>query len=82
VPRSCSPQTRRWQIEHGDPPARPGYVTTAIGVSHCGAGCTLGDIITEFSVFGLGATVADVGSDQPEDHRQAHKDKCWLVTAP
>jgi hypothetical protein len=27
-------------------------------VSHCGAGCTLGDIIAEFAVFGLGATVA------------------------
>ncbi len=30
----------------------------AVGVSHCGAGCTLGDIIAEFTIFGLGITVA------------------------
>src|SRR5437588_7772697 len=42
------PQTRRWQAQHGDPPNKPGYATTAIGVSHCGAGCTLGDIVAEF----------------------------------
>jgi hypothetical protein len=28
------------------------------GVSHCGAGCTLGDIIAEFTVFFLALTVA------------------------
>jgi hypothetical protein len=27
-------------------------------VSHCGVGCTLGDIIAEFAVFGLGASIA------------------------
>lgn len=27
-------------------------------MSHCGAGCTLGDIIAEFAVFGLGASIA------------------------
>lgn len=52
------PQTMRWQNAHGDPPGKPGYAVTATGVSHCGAGCTLGDIIAEFAVFGLGATVA------------------------
>jgi hypothetical protein len=31
----------------------PQWVTTAIGVSHCGAGCTLGDIIAEFVIFAL-----------------------------
>jgi hypothetical protein len=29
---------------------------TALSGSHCGAGCTLADIVTEFTVFGLGAT--------------------------
>jgi hypothetical protein len=29
-----------------------------VGVSHCGAGCTLGDVLAEFAVFGLGATIA------------------------
>ncbi|HUN37264.1 MAG TPA: DUF4396 domain-containing protein [Trebonia sp.] len=47
-----------WRREDGDPPAKPGYAVTVTGVSHCGAGCTLGDIIAEFGVFGLGATVA------------------------
>src|SRR4030088_1409128 len=37
----------RWLDEQGlsSPPDHPKWVTTAIGVSHCGAGCTLGDII-------------------------------------
>jgi hypothetical protein len=52
------PATARWQREHGDPPGKPGWAVTATGVSHCGAGCTLGDVIAEFAVFGLGASVA------------------------
>jgi Domain of unknown function (DUF4396) len=52
------PETARWQQAHGDPPEKPGYAVTATGVSHCGAGCTLGDIIAEWAVFGQGATVA------------------------
>lgn len=52
------PESTRWQEEHGDPPGKPGYAATATGVPHCGADCTLGDIIAEFAVFGLGATVA------------------------
>ena len=53
------PMSTRWQEErHRKPPGRPAWVGTALGVSHCGAGCTLGDIIAEFAVFGLGATVA------------------------
>lgn len=51
------PAAHRWQATHGDPPDKPRYATTAVGVSHCGAGCTLGDIIAEFAVFGLGATI-------------------------
>src|SRR5487761_486029 len=52
------PETMRWQKEHGDQPAKPGYAVTATGVSHYGAGRTLGNVIAEFPVFGLGATVA------------------------
>jgi hypothetical protein len=52
------PVSRRWGREHGDPPPKPGYAVTATGVAHCGAGCTLADIIAEFAVFGLGASVA------------------------
>jgi hypothetical protein len=54
------PQTTRWLTEHGrdEPPDKPNWATIAIGVSHCGAGCTLGDIVAEFAVFGLAATIA------------------------
>lgn len=38
--------------------ARPWWVTMAIEVSHCGAGCTLGDVISEFAIFALGVTIA------------------------
>ena len=40
---------------------RPGYgepVSAAIGVSHCGAGCTLGDIIGAWVVFAAGWAIA------------------------
>jgi hypothetical protein len=35
----------------------PTWRQTAVSDSHCGAGCTLGDIIAEFSIFGLGLTL-------------------------
>lgn len=52
--------SRKWLTGQGrvDPPDQPGWATTAVGVSHCGAGCTLGDIIAEFAVFGLGVVIA------------------------
>jgi hypothetical protein len=40
--------------------ARPWWVTMAIEVSHCGSGCTLGDVISEFAIFGLGLAIAGV----------------------
>ncbi|WP_231996859.1 DUF4396 domain-containing protein [Mycobacterium scrofulaceum] len=48
--------SHRWLREHwlDQPPDKPNWATTAIGVSHCGAGCTLGDIIAEFAAFALG----------------------------
>ncbi len=39
---------------------RPRWVTMAIEVSHCGAGCSLGDVISEFAIFALGLAVAGV----------------------
>jgi len=30
----------------------------AMEVSHCGSGCVLGDVISEFSIFGVALTVA------------------------
>jgi hypothetical protein len=52
------PATHRWHAENGDPRAEPGYASTAVGVSHCGAGCTLGDIVAELIVFAIGGTIA------------------------
>ena len=54
------PKTHRWLTEHDreQPPDKPGWAATALGVSHCGAGCTLGDIIAEFVVFSLALTIA------------------------
>jgi hypothetical protein len=37
---------------------RPWWATMAIEVSHCGAGCTLGDLIAEWVIFGLALTIA------------------------
>jgi hypothetical protein len=37
---------------------RPQWVTMATEVSHCGAGCTLGDVISEFLIFALALTIA------------------------
>jgi len=33
-------------------------ISTAVGVSHCGAGCTLGDIIGEWLVLVVGVKIA------------------------
>ena len=41
-----------------DRPARPWWVMMAIEVSHCGAGCVLGDVISEFAVFWLSLAIA------------------------
>jgi hypothetical protein len=39
-------------------PARPGWATIAIEVSHCGSGCSLGDLIAEWTIFALALSVA------------------------
>ncbi|MBB1159844.1 MULTISPECIES: DUF4396 domain-containing protein [Amycolatopsis] len=50
------PKSSRWQREHGrEPDEAPRWAGPALGTSHCGAGCTLGDIAAEFAVFLLGA---------------------------
>ena len=54
------PMSPRWREEQGldEPPGKPHSATVGIGVSHCGAGCTLGDIIAATAIFGLGITIA------------------------
>ena len=39
-------------------PDKPRLVTMAIEVSHCGSGCTLGDLIAEWTIYALALTVA------------------------
>jgi hypothetical protein len=53
------PKSARWQREHGlhSAPQQPEWASVGVGVSHCGAGCTLGDVIGEFAIFGLGVTI-------------------------
>jgi Domain of unknown function (DUF4396) len=34
------------------------WKTVFVGVTHCGAGCTLGDLIAEWTIFWLGLTLA------------------------
>jgi hypothetical protein len=69
------PKTHRWMVQHSrdEPPDKPDWATTAVGVSHCGAGCTLGDIVAEFAVFGIGATIAGeaVFVEMPADYLAA-----------
>jgi hypothetical protein len=54
------PASIGWSDEHpsGAPRAQPTWAGVATDVSHCGAGCTLGDLIAEWCVFGIGATIA------------------------
>jgi hypothetical protein len=54
------PASTRWQREHDEngPPRKPSWASTAVGVSHCGAGCTLGDIVAATTVFLLGLEIA------------------------
>jgi len=44
----------------GQQDRRPGWVAMAIEVSHCGSGCTLGDIIAELIIFWAALTIAGV----------------------
>ncbi|MBR7830907.1 DUF4396 domain-containing protein [Actinospica sp. MGRD01-02] len=54
--RTAKPEIRA----HGMPDSEklPRWNTTAKAVSHCGAGCTLGDIAAEWLVYGTGLAIA------------------------
>ncbi len=39
------PTSHKWMEEHGEPKGKRFAASVAVGDSHCGAGCTLGDII-------------------------------------
>ena len=47
--------SHRWMQSHsGAMPERPFWAKVAVSATHCGAGCTLGDVIAEWTVFGFG----------------------------
>ena len=51
--------SNKWMEEHGEPPKKTPAASTAVGVSHCGVGCTLGDIVgSPLVVFVLGWQIA------------------------
>lgn len=53
------PMSHKWTEEHGEPPKKSRAATTAVGTGHCGAGCTLGDIVgSPLVVFVLGWQIA------------------------
>ncbi|MGH3499549.1 MAG: DUF4396 domain-containing protein [Nocardioidaceae bacterium] len=60
--RFGQPMSPSWRRQRGltAPPDKPGWAATGVGVSHCGAGCTLGDLIAEVVIFALGASIAGV----------------------
>jgi hypothetical protein len=43
---------------HHYSPDRPLWATVAVGVSHCGAGCVLGDIVGEWIIYGTNAMIS------------------------
>jgi hypothetical protein len=52
------------------PADRPWWVMMATEVSHCGSGCVLGDVISEFAVFALALTIAgsSLGAEYAGDY--------------
>ena len=74
-------KSRKWAHQHGTDVQRmsgdddhpPGFVPFArkswwpvsMGVSHCGAGCTLGDVVGEWTVYFTGFTIAIFAGSAP-----------------
>lgn len=52
------PQTGKWRAAHGNAPDKSFPATISVGVSHCGAGCALGDVIGGWVIFAGGFEIA------------------------
>ncbi|HZD66825.1 MAG TPA: DUF4396 domain-containing protein [Acidimicrobiales bacterium] len=61
------PAYRRWgrpmthkamAAQGGEMPEKPFWAQVAVGVSHCGAGCSLADLVAEWVVFATGLQLA------------------------
>lgn len=48
--------TERYEAEHG-PQQFPHWVRVGVSSTHCGGGCTIGDIIAETAIFAFGITL-------------------------
>jgi len=68
------PESPRWQRERGSGPGHSMPVAVAVAVSHCGAGCTIGDIVGSSVVFLLGLGLAGLGlwAELPVDFALAY----------
>ena len=55
--RDAAGQMSHMKMEHTGEQRDPTWQQTAVATSHCGAGCTLGDIVAEFSIMGVGLTL-------------------------
>lgn len=49
---------RAMKANGGDMPDKPFWAAVAVGSTHCGAGCTLGDLVAEWVVFAAGLQLA------------------------
>lgn len=58
----------------GETKEKPFWATVAIGATHCGAGCTVGDIIAESTIFSTGITVGGsvLGAEYVGDYALAY----------
>lgn len=48
--------TAKWRAEHGVK-EWPHWVRVGVSASHCGGGCTLGDVVSETLIFSFGITL-------------------------
>jgi len=56
---SPSPNDDRFQEVSAPHHLTTFYVSVLIGVTHCGAGCVLGDIVGEWIVYGTNVAIND-----------------------
>jgi hypothetical protein len=58
-PRMAKGAKSSHHSHHGDHDEQgpPTLAQSALAASHCGAGCMIADVVTEFTLFGLGATI-------------------------
>ena len=54
---SMEQMQRHGNTHEEEPPGDPTWRQIAVSDSHCGAGCVIGDLIAEFSLFALGWTL-------------------------